>query len=326
MRGAIASHILGVAQGEGARPDAECRRLVRHEGAGLSRICRAPPCREGARPAGEVDRPALRELRVRPPRPRPCARGRARARQGRPLPRRARRGLRRSRRLSLPGDAAAVLGQRREEPARRVRDAGDRRARSNASSPTRRRSAPIAAPGAPRATTSWSGSSRPPPPRPASIASSSAAATTSRPTRCPTGRRPTTPTIRASSRRSSSAPLAAADWAGFADRRAESRARGRLRGIGIGQYLEVTAPPMNEMGGIRFEADGTVTIITGTLDYGQGHATPFAQVLSRAARHPVRAHPAAAGRFRRAHRRRRHRRLEVDHGERRRDREGWRRA
>ena len=34
------------------------------------------------------------------------------------------------------------------------------------------------------------------------------------------------------------------------------------------------------MGGIRFEADGSVTILTGTLDYGQGHATPFAQVLS----------------------------------------------
>src|SRR5215468_6196636 len=34
------------------------------------------------------------------------------------------------------------------------------------------------------------------------------------------------------------------------------------------------------MGGIRFEADGTITIITGTLDYGQGHAAPFAQVLS----------------------------------------------
>ena len=33
------------------------------------------------------------------------------------------------------------------------------------------------------------------------------------------------------------------------------------------------------MGGIRFEEDGTVTIITGTLDYGQGHASPFAQVL-----------------------------------------------
>ncbi|MBV9827498.1 MAG: molybdopterin-dependent oxidoreductase, partial [Alphaproteobacteria bacterium] len=31
---------------------------------------------------------------------------------------------------------------------------------------------------------------------------------------------------------------------------------------------------------IRFEANGDVTIITGTLDYGQGHASPFAQVLA----------------------------------------------
>lgn len=74
--------------------------------------------------------------------------------------------------------------------------------------------------------------------------------------------------------------LEAADWDGFAARKAESAARGMLRGRGIGQYLEVTAPPQNEMGGLRFEADGTVTIITGTLDYGQGHWTPFAQVLS----------------------------------------------
>jgi len=73
--------------------------------------------------------------------------------------------------------------------------------------------------------------------------------------------------------------VAFADWDGFAARQAESRARGKLRGRGIGDYLEVTAPPQNEMGGLRFEADGTVTIITGTLDYGQGHWTPFAQVL-----------------------------------------------
>ena len=73
--------------------------------------------------------------------------------------------------------------------------------------------------------------------------------------------------------------LKAADWDGVAARRAESRARGKLRGRGIGQYLEVTAPANNEMGGIRFEADGAVTIISGTLDYGQGHWTPFAQVL-----------------------------------------------
>jgi carbon-monoxide dehydrogenase large subunit len=75
--------------------------------------------------------------------------------------------------------------------------------------------------------------------------------------------------------------LALADWNGFKARKAESRKRGKLRGRGIGQYLEVTAPPMREMGGLRFEKDGTVTIITGTLDYGQGHATPFAQVLSQ---------------------------------------------
>ncbi len=73
--------------------------------------------------------------------------------------------------------------------------------------------------------------------------------------------------------------LGMADWDGFPARRAESRRVGKLRGRGIGQYLEVTAPPQQEMGGIRFEADGTVTIITGTLDYGQGHASPFAQVL-----------------------------------------------
>jgi aerobic carbon-monoxide dehydrogenase large subunit len=73
--------------------------------------------------------------------------------------------------------------------------------------------------------------------------------------------------------------LAAADWSGYAVRRKASEARGKLRGRGIGHYLEVTAPPGKEMGGIRFEANGDVTIVTGTLDYGQGHAAPFAQVL-----------------------------------------------
>jgi aerobic carbon-monoxide dehydrogenase large subunit len=74
--------------------------------------------------------------------------------------------------------------------------------------------------------------------------------------------------------------LLAANWNGYAARQELSRARGKVRGRGIGHYLEVTADAGNEMGGIRFEADGTVTIITGTLDYGQGHASPFAQVLS----------------------------------------------
>ncbi|WP_372425981.1 xanthine dehydrogenase family protein molybdopterin-binding subunit [Salinarimonas chemoclinalis] len=77
------------------------------------------------------------------------------------------------------------------------------------------------------------------------------------------------------------AALAAADLAGFPARRAESAARGLLRGLGIGQYCEVTAVVTSEMGGLRFEKDGTVTLLTGTLDYGQGHATAFAQVLSQ---------------------------------------------
>ena len=36
-----------------------------------------------------------------------------------------------------------------------------------------------------------------------------------------------------------------------------------------------------ELGGIRFEANGDVTFITGTLDYGQGHASTFAQILGQ---------------------------------------------
>src|SRR5262245_33728217 len=74
--------------------------------------------------------------------------------------------------------------------------------------------------------------------------------------------------------------VALADWEGFPARKMQSRARGKLRGRGISDYLELTGPPGREMGGIRFEPNGDVTIITGTLDYGQGHWSPFAQVLA----------------------------------------------
>ena len=70
------------------------------------------------------------------------------------------------------------------------------------------------------------------------------------------------------------------DYANFAKRKRESRKNGKLRGIAVGSYLEVTAPPSGELGKITFEPEGTVRLTTGTLDYGQGHATPFAQVLS----------------------------------------------
>ena len=69
------------------------------------------------------------------------------------------------------------------------------------------------------------------------------------------------------------------DGDGYSARQVASTAQGLLRGRGIGNFLECTAPPTREQGGIRFEADGTVTIITGTLDYGQGHWSAFAQVL-----------------------------------------------
>ncbi|PPQ42953.1 xanthine dehydrogenase family protein molybdopterin-binding subunit [Rhodopseudomonas palustris] len=74
--------------------------------------------------------------------------------------------------------------------------------------------------------------------------------------------------------------LELSDYDGFAKRKKDARKAGKLRGIAVGSYLEVTAPPNPELGKIVFEADGTVRLITGTLDYGQGHATPFAQVLS----------------------------------------------
>jgi carbon-monoxide dehydrogenase large subunit len=71
-----------------------------------------------------------------------------------------------------------------------------------------------------------------------------------------------------------------ADAKGYRRRKHESRRRGKLRGLGVGSFLEVTAPPSKEMAGVIFDPDGGVTLITGTLDFGMGHASPFAQVLS----------------------------------------------
>jgi carbon-monoxide dehydrogenase large subunit len=74
--------------------------------------------------------------------------------------------------------------------------------------------------------------------------------------------------------------LEAADYAGFNKRKRESKKNGKLRGFGVGCYLEVTAGGGKELGNVHFEADGTVTIVTGTMDFGMGHATTYAQVLS----------------------------------------------
>ena len=74
--------------------------------------------------------------------------------------------------------------------------------------------------------------------------------------------------------------LEMADYAAFKKRKRESKKNGKLRGFGVGCYLEVTAAPGKELGAIHFEKDGTVTIVSGTMDFGMGHATTYAQMLT----------------------------------------------
>jgi aerobic carbon-monoxide dehydrogenase large subunit len=89
------------------------------------------------------------------------------------------------------------------------------------------------------------------------------------------------------------AALKTADWAGFEKRRAEAKARGKLRGIGISTYVEACgiAPSavvgslgarvgLWESASIRVHPTGSVTVFTGTHSHGQGHETTFAQVVA----------------------------------------------
>ena len=74
--------------------------------------------------------------------------------------------------------------------------------------------------------------------------------------------------------------LARADVAGFAARRSESEAKGLLRGLGFAYHIKATGGSPSENVDIRFEADGTVSLITGTQTIGQGHETTFPQILA----------------------------------------------
>jgi aerobic carbon-monoxide dehydrogenase large subunit len=74
--------------------------------------------------------------------------------------------------------------------------------------------------------------------------------------------------------------LKLADYAGFSARRRESRARGKLRGIGISSTVEASNAGFIEHAEIRFDPTGTVTVSVGTHDHGQGHATTFRQIIS----------------------------------------------
>ncbi len=84
-----------------------------------------------------------------------------------------------------------------------------------------------------------------------------------------------------------------ADVAGFADRKAQSQANGKLRGLGYACYIEACglAPSsiagalgaragLFEAGEVRVHPTGTVTVFTGSHSHGQGHETTFAQVVA----------------------------------------------
>jgi aerobic carbon-monoxide dehydrogenase large subunit len=74
--------------------------------------------------------------------------------------------------------------------------------------------------------------------------------------------------------------LALADWSGFAQRRKDSKKRGKLRGIGLANYIECTMGYPREWSKITVKPEGEVEVAIGTLSSGQGHETSFAQCVS----------------------------------------------
>ncbi len=78
-----------------------------------------------------------------------------------------------------------------------------------------------------------------------------------------------------------------ADLAGFAARKAQSKAQGKLRGIGICYYIESILGDPEETAKIEFTDQGRVNLYVGTQSNGQGHETVFAQFLNTHAGIPI---------------------------------------
>ena len=74
--------------------------------------------------------------------------------------------------------------------------------------------------------------------------------------------------------------IEAGDWKGFAARKRESRKRGKLRGIGISNYLETPVGIPHERVEVTVKAEGKIELAVGTQSTGQGHETSFAQVMA----------------------------------------------
>jgi carbon-monoxide dehydrogenase large subunit len=74
--------------------------------------------------------------------------------------------------------------------------------------------------------------------------------------------------------------LRLADWDGFEVRREEAARRGRRRGIGLANYIEIATGAPRERAHVTAHADGWIDVVLGTLSAGQGHETAFAQLVA----------------------------------------------
>ncbi|HVZ92028.1 MAG TPA: xanthine dehydrogenase family protein molybdopterin-binding subunit [Rhizomicrobium sp.] len=71
-----------------------------------------------------------------------------------------------------------------------------------------------------------------------------------------------------------------ADVAGFRERKRASAARGKLRGLGLAYYVEITFAVGAEPARVAFTDNGGVELYVGTQSNGQGHETAFAQLVA----------------------------------------------
>lgn len=71
-----------------------------------------------------------------------------------------------------------------------------------------------------------------------------------------------------------------AQWAGFAERRAKARARGRYLGIGLANAVKGTGRGPFESGSVRISASGRISVYTGAVEMGQGLTTALAQICA----------------------------------------------
>ncbi|MBK18679.1 MAG: carbon monoxide dehydrogenase [Rhodospirillaceae bacterium] len=74
--------------------------------------------------------------------------------------------------------------------------------------------------------------------------------------------------------------LDAADYDGFEARREAASKCGKLRGLGIANFIEQTAQMFGETVTIQFDQSGTVTLMAGSADQGQGHDTMYKILVS----------------------------------------------